>query len=93
MKIYRTKLRCLGLTDAEGQQAAPDIVEGFRERPWHSNVVCSWDGESLWLEAESDFDAEGKALLDEFWDEVAANLNCEGPIRFEIVKTEEVPSS
>jgi hypothetical protein len=71
-------------------RAPADIEEGFKERPWHENVSCRWDGESLWLEAENDYDSDGKALLDEFWDEVMANINWEGPIRFEISSVTEI---
>jgi len=52
---------------------ATDIQNEFLEnRDWHSNVVCSWDGEKLKLVAENDFDQDGQALLDEFGDCIAA---------------------
>lgn len=86
MQLYRSKLRCLGLTANEGGLAPKNILEGFSHRPWHTNVACSWDGESLWLVAENDFDADGNALLDEFWDEVIASVDFSSTIRFEIVE-------
>src|SRR5439155_1050678 len=53
-------------------QAAADIAEEFTHRRWHENVECKWNGESLILTAENDFDAEGRALTDEFSDAIAA---------------------
>ena len=85
MANYRIVLRCIGLSDREVLEAPEDILGGFSHRPWHENVSCRWDGEHLWLAAENDYDHTGEALLDEFWDEVTANVNWEGPIRFEIV--------
>ncbi len=91
MSEFHIKLRCLGLTEPEGAAAPPDILNGFSHRTWHKNVSCNWDGTSLWLEAENDYDENGLALLDEFWDEVAANVNWNGPeIHFEIVSAEEI---
>jgi hypothetical protein len=81
-------MRCIGLTDSDGRNAPPDIIEGFSHRPWHAKVSCSWDGEFLWFEAENDYDPDGTALFDEFWDEVHANINWEGPIQFEIVSSQ-----
>lgn len=85
MPQYRITLTCAGLTDAEAQNAPADIQAEFSHRPWHQNVVCGWDGKLLWLEAENDYDREGKALFDEFWDAVIANVNFSDEIHFEIV--------
>jgi hypothetical protein len=69
---YRISLFCGGVpVDAEAQ-AAIDITEEFTHHPWHENAECGWDGASLLLSAENDFDAEGLALMDEFSDAIAA---------------------
>ena len=88
MPIYHAILTCSGLTDAEGINAPTDIVAEFDQRPWHQNVECRWEGRLLWLEADNDYDAYGKALLDEFGDAVVACVNASGTIHFEIVSVE-----
>jgi len=66
---------CSGVPPEVGQQAAQDIATGFRERPWHRNVICTWDGSELRLQVDNDYDPEGKALGDEFSDEICANTS------------------
>lgn len=73
--MYRIKLACDGIPPSAGPQAAIDIAEEFTHRPWHQNVRCSWDGFSLTLTAENDFDENGRALLDEFTDAVVACIS------------------
>lgn len=70
--MYRIVLACDGVPPHLGQQAATDITEEFTHRPWHHNVHCEWDGKSLILCGENEVDSEGKALLDEFSDAIAA---------------------
>ncbi len=71
--MYRVRLICVGVPPAAGAEAASDITEEFAEhRRWFSNVSCRWDGEGLVLEADSDFDSDGRALSDEFSDCVTA---------------------
>jgi hypothetical protein len=70
--MYRIKLTCPNVPANAGAQAAADITEDFKQRPWHENTRCTWDGQRLVLEAENDFDADGMALLDEFQDEICA---------------------
>jgi hypothetical protein len=70
--LYKLTLTCNGVPKHVGQQAAQDITEEFKHRPWHQDVSCSWDGELLVLEATNDFDADGLALRDEFSDAVSA---------------------
>jgi hypothetical protein len=67
---YRSQitLGCIGKEPV----CARDIVEEFTHRPWHENVTCSWDGGTLILQAENDYDEKGLALLDEFSDAIAA---------------------
>ena len=53
--------------------AARDIASEFVDhRPWYRNVACNWDGSRLVLAAENDVDSDGRALLDEFSDSLAA---------------------
>lgn len=85
MPIYHATLTCEGLTDVEVAQSLADVEQEFRERSWHKNVRCRWDGRLLWLEADNDYDEDGKALLDEFWDVVIACIPFTGTIRFAIV--------
>ncbi len=78
-------IQCEGLTDVEGSSAPAEILEEFSARPWHSSVQCNWHEGKLTLTASNDFDAEGQALLDDFWDAVHATINYSGPVRFSIV--------
>jgi hypothetical protein len=70
-----------------------DIAEEFTHRPWHQNVVCEWDGQQLLLHAETDWDADSKALLDEFSDAVSACIA--GTFRYglEVKSVIRVPSA
>jgi hypothetical protein len=73
--LYRIKLACDGIPPSAGPQSAIEIAEEFTQRPWHQNVRCSWDGFSLILTAENDFDENGLALRDEFSDAVVACIH------------------
>lgn len=74
--MYRLRLVCLGVPSLSGPEAASDITREFLDhRSWYSNVSCRWDGERLILEAHSDVDSDGKALLDEFSDCVVAYVS------------------
>jgi hypothetical protein len=74
--MYRLRLVCSGVPSRAGPEAASDITAEFMDhRTWYSNVICRWDGERLILEADSDVDSEGKALLDEFSDCVTAYVS------------------
>jgi len=81
--MYTIELVCDGCPKEVGEQAAKCITEEFRQRPWHQNVICRWDGENLRLEATNDFDSEGKALTDEFSDSISGCVaeGFEGDIR------------
>lgn len=70
--MFHVILECEFKESAGPQQAARDITEEFLHRPWHENVRCTWDGRSLRLEADNDFDDKGLALLDEFSDAITA---------------------
>ena len=71
---YRIVIQCYRAPPEKGAQAARDITEAFSQRPWHSHVVCEWDGNDLILTAVNDWDAEGHGLSDEFSDEILANI-------------------
>lgn len=75
---------CVGLTESEGQSAAIDVQDEFAHRPWQKKVHCWWDGGVLRLTATNDFDANGQALLDEFWDAVLACASPANPIHFDV---------
>ena len=87
---YHTMLTCAGLTASEGKLAPSDIVEEFGRRPWHQNIICKWRNGLLHLEADNDYDRNGKALLDEFMDVVVACVKASGDIHFEIVSVARV---
>jgi len=70
--MFHVVLECELPESAGPQQAALDITEEFLHRPWHHNVRCTWDGRTLHLEADNDFDDNGLALLDEFSDAIVA---------------------
>ena len=70
--MYRIILVCEGVPPQNGASAARDITEEFTHRPWHKDVSCVWDGSTLVLQADNDFDSNGLALLDEFSDAISA---------------------
>jgi hypothetical protein len=72
MAWYRAVLRCDDLPSAAGPKAAQNITANFAKRNWHSSAVCNWNGTSLTLVVENDFDRDGRATLDEFSDEISA---------------------
>jgi hypothetical protein len=72
--MYRIILACTGVPAALGPAGALDVTEEFSHRPWHQNVHCEWDGQELLLRAENDWDADAKAIIDEFSDAVSACL-------------------
>lgn len=88
--MFKARVSCRGLSRDEGAPAPEDILEEFVHRPWHKNVRSEWDGVSLWLEAENDYDADGMALLDEFSDAVVACVNAKGTISFAVEYVREV---
>jgi hypothetical protein len=71
---YRVTLVCNGVPIQSGDAGASDITEEFKNRPWHKNVHCTWDGTTLILRADSDWDEDGKALMDEFSDSISAYI-------------------
>jgi hypothetical protein len=81
--MYRLRLICKGVPEAVAGDGALEISCEFAvHRTWWENVTCRWDGTNLVLEADSDFDSDGTALLDEFSDCVAAFV--EGQFSYDI---------
>ena len=72
---FRVVLACDGVPAHLGQQGAADITEEFSHRESNENTRCDWDGSSLILQAENDYDEDGKALIDEFSDAIAACIS------------------
>jgi hypothetical protein len=72
--MFKVVVSCRGVPPDQGPQLALDVASGFVERTWHSSVQCRWKVDTLELSAVNDFDSDGTALSDEFWDEVLANL-------------------
>jgi hypothetical protein len=58
-----------------GQQGAADIAKEFSHREWHENARCDWDGSCLILQAENDYDEDGRGLRDEFFDAISASIS------------------
>jgi len=70
--MFHVVLECEGIHPEEGDQAATNITEEFSKNPWHHNPKCTWDGTTLRLEVDTDFDSQGLALRDEFSDAIVA---------------------
>ena len=70
--MYRIVLVCKGVSRDAGPDAARAIAEEFAHRPWQQNVTCVWDGRTLALQADNEYDANGYALRDEFSDAISA---------------------
>jgi hypothetical protein len=89
---YRVSLACDGVPSAKAEQAAIDIAEEFTHRPWQEKVECRWNGTSLILVAENDFDSDGRALSGEFSDAIAACISggFDGQIR--VLSVVEIPN-
>ncbi|MEJ5999711.1 hypothetical protein [Paucibacter soli] len=62
----------------------------FKLREWHTDVDCAWSDGLLHLAATNDYDTDGQALLDEFWDVVIASISFDDPISFEVSSVQEV---
>jgi hypothetical protein len=82
--MYRATITCTGLTEEEACEAVKDMLLEFSERPWQKDVECEWQDGILRLSAQSDFDENGLALLDEFGDAVHAYINYGGEIHLEV---------
>ena len=69
---FHVVIECFGLPAEAGARAARDIADEFKNRPWHQNVECTWDGAVMRLEADNDYDENGLALQDELSDLTSA---------------------
>lgn len=87
--MFRITLECDDVPVTAGQEAAQDITEEFRTHYHHEkNVICSWDGKTLRLVSENDYDPEGLNLTDEFSDVIAAYIEpFDGDIRLVSIET------
>lgn len=90
MTTYRVTVVCKGLDEVEGAAAVADVVEEFQFRPWHTDVSCTWADGELLLAATNDYDDDGMALYDEFWDAVHARVNYKGSINLSVVSVREL---
>jgi hypothetical protein len=79
--MFRIAVYCVGLTEAEGSAAPPEILWDFQSRPWHSNPQCTWNGSELILVVENELDAEGLTVLSDFREACHACINFSGFIR------------
>jgi hypothetical protein len=73
--MHRIVLACTGVPAGDGAAGARDIAEEFTHRTWHQHVTCEWDGSRLILQADSDFDSSGLALVNEFSDAISACIS------------------
>jgi len=73
--MERVVLVCHGVPPSAGAEAAADITAEFRDhRPWQKQVVCTWDGTRLILQADTEHDPKGLGLMDEFSDCISAYI-------------------
>jgi hypothetical protein len=92
--MFKITVSCRGISEQSALAGLTDITDEFANRPWHQNISCRWENDCIILEAQNDFDAEGKALLDEFSDAVCACMPIEQmPISFSIESVHEVSGS
>jgi hypothetical protein len=73
--MYRIVLVCVDVPEDRGETGAVDILQELADRPEYSNVRCIWDGTELTLQADSDWDDDGKNLIDEFSDCISACID------------------
>jgi hypothetical protein len=89
LRMYRVTIECLDVPDQIGPQGSIDIEREFREhRPWQTDAKCTFSSGKMTLSATNDFDEDGHALLDEFWDCLAAYVGVHGEMK--IVSVEEL---
>ena len=88
--MFHIIIECDGLPESEGPQAAGDIAEAYALRPWQQNVACSWNGKTLRIETDNDFDHDGLASQDEFSDEIVVYVRNAGYSDLRIVSVTEL---
>ena len=70
--MFRVSVSCDGILPSAWPDALDDVAQEFKSRPWHKVIDCHWDGITLVLVADNDYDHDGEALAAEFSDTVAA---------------------
>ena len=70
--MFRVSVCCEGIAQPDWPDAVSDVKQEFVSRHWHQIVDCRWEGATLILVADNDYDHNGEALADEFSDTVAA---------------------
>jgi hypothetical protein len=70
--MYRVTVSCEGNAPIDWPDAPADVAAEFASRQWHQFVDCRWEGSTLFLVADNDYDDDGEALADEYSDTVAA---------------------
>jgi len=89
--MFRIVLAATGISREDNPTVAQDIELDFKDRSWNQNVHCYWDDQSrLILEAENDFDDDGRALLDEFSDEISACAENVGDGGLEVISVRQM---
>jgi len=89
--MYRIVLACKVVSAHEGLTGAQCIQEEFTRRPWHTNVKCEWDDGRLILQADNDYDSNGRALMDEFSDSISACISNAGDGVIEVLSVTVLP--
>jgi hypothetical protein len=92
---YLITLECTGVPAEVGEEAAFDIAQEFRiHRPWHQNVLCTYEGDGiLRLVAQNDFDDDGEALSDEFSDCMTACIEEAFEAQIRTVSVLQIPAT
>jgi hypothetical protein len=88
--MFRVTVFSKSFDEAVGSAAPAEIEAEFRRRTWHRNPRASWDGSTLRLTVENDFDVDGAATLDEFADSLQICLDCDGDLEFDIESVEKL---
>ena len=70
--MFSIKLICRGIPKELGPKTATHITEEFWYCSCYADAICLWRGDTLQLEATSDFDSDGRALAEEFSEAICA---------------------
>jgi hypothetical protein len=85
--MFRITIECMGIPTDAGPSGAADIEKEFRDhRRWWLQPKCTYVDGKISLTVTSDFDADGKALSDEFSDCLSAYLRSHGAIHIRSVE-------
>jgi hypothetical protein len=75
--MFEIVVSCRGTSEQAALIHFADILDEFKERPWHQVLSCTWEQKAILLRAQNDYDSSGLALLDEFSDVICACLPIE----------------